>query len=38
MAALVGSLAQSWAMFCMVAAALIGGAIYVGDIRLTGRR
>lgn len=37
-AAIVGGLAQSWAVFALVAAVLIGGAVYVGDIRLKGRR
>lgn len=38
MAAIVGGLAQSWAAFVLVATMLIGGAIYVGDIRLKGPR
>ena len=36
MAALVGGLTQSWAVFAIAAIVLIGAAIYVGDVRIQG--
>ena len=37
-AAIVGGLIGSWLVFFMAATLLIGGAIYVGDIRINSRR
>ncbi len=37
-AAVVGSMARSWAVFLTTLAVLVGGARYTGQIRPTGRR
>ena len=37
LAAVVGGLAGSWALFTVVAAALIAGSVYSGEIRLNKR-
>jgi hypothetical protein len=37
-AAIVGGLTGSWLVFFIAAALLIGGAIYVGNVRINSRR
>ena len=38
LAAILGVLSQSWAIFLIAAAALIGGAVYAGDVRFDRHR